>query len=85
MPPRWYAVHLSAPGLQVAGASLPGVPGVLIGHTERLAWAVTPAMVDDQDLLVLKLDASQARYAVDGGWQPLRTRCFSWWRDCRSS
>ena len=33
LPSIWYEVALSAPGYQVAGASLPGVPGVLLGQT----------------------------------------------------
>ena len=34
---RWYLAHLSAPGLDVIGATLPGVPGVLLGRNERIA------------------------------------------------
>jgi penicillin amidase len=73
MPGIWTAVHLSGPGLQVAGLSLPGAPGVLVGHTDRVAWGMTTAMVDDQDLFVLTLDEGGTRELVDGNWQPLRT------------
>ena len=45
LPSVWYEVALSAPGYQVAGASVPGVPGVLLGHNAHIAWSLT----DTQD------------------------------------
>jgi penicillin amidase len=41
MPGIWYLVDLAAPGLHVAGATLAGVPGVILGHNEHLAWGAT--------------------------------------------
>ena len=38
-PSIWYLVHLSAPGVRVAGVTAPGLPGVVIGHNDRIAWA----------------------------------------------
>jgi penicillin amidase len=73
MPGIWCAVHLRCPGLHVAGLSLPGVPGVLVGHTERVAWGLTNAMVDDQDLYEITLDETGNRELIDGSWQALRT------------
>lgn len=40
-PGIWYLVELEAPGLHVAGATLAGVPGVILGHNDRLAWGTT--------------------------------------------
>ena len=45
IPGIWYAVDLRAPGFHVAGAVVPGLPGVVLGHNERIAWAVTNAQV----------------------------------------
>ncbi|HKU68885.1 MAG TPA: penicillin acylase family protein [Candidatus Baltobacteraceae bacterium] len=45
IPGIWYAVDLQAPGLHAAGAVIPGLPGVALGHNERIAWAVTNAQV----------------------------------------
>jgi penicillin amidase len=45
IPGIWYAVDLQAPGMHVAGTVIPGLPGVALGHNERLAWAVTNADV----------------------------------------
>jgi penicillin amidase len=73
MPGTFFAVHLKGPRIHVAGASIPGLPGVVIGHTEDVAWGLTLAMVDDQDLFVLTLDDAGSRELIDGRWQPLRT------------
>ncbi len=45
IPGIWYAVEMRAPGLHVAGVTIAGIPGVLLGHNERIAWATTNAMV----------------------------------------
>jgi penicillin amidase len=73
MPGTFYAVHLQGPRTHVAGAAIAGIPGVVIGHTEDVAWGLTSAMVDDQDLFVLTLDDAGSRELIDGRWQPLRT------------
>lgn len=73
VPGTWYAVGLRAPGIRVSGASIAGVPGVLIGHNSRVAWGFTMSMMDDQDLYVLTLDESRDRELVDDAWIPLRT------------
>lgn len=43
IPGLWYVEDLRAPDLHVAGASIPGAPGVLLGHNERIAWGATNA------------------------------------------
>ncbi len=43
IPGLWYVEDLRAPGFHVAGASIPGAPGVLLGHNERIAWGATNA------------------------------------------
>ena len=73
MPGTIYAIHLSGPHTHVAGASIAGFPGVVMGHTEGVAWGLTLSLLDDQDLFLLTLDDSGTRELVDGRWQPLRT------------
>lgn len=52
IPPVWYVAHLqSADGLNVIGATLPGLPGVVIGHNGRIAWGVTAGLADCEDLV----------------------------------
>ena len=65
-PPVWYFAHLSAPGLNVIGATLPGVPGVILGHNGRIAWGVTDTGPDVQDLYIEKLDAAGGYLAPEG-------------------
>lgn len=45
IPGIWHLVEINAPGLHVAGAAIAGVPGVILGHNERLAWGATNADV----------------------------------------
>ena len=45
IPGVWYLVELRSPHVHVAGATIPGMPGVVLGHNERLAWASTNADV----------------------------------------
>jgi penicillin amidase len=69
-PSIWYMVHLSAPGVRVAGISTAGLPGVIIGHNDRIAWGFTNVGPDVQDLYQEKFDPENAkRYQTPSGWQ----------------
>jgi penicillin amidase len=69
-PSIWYLVHLSAPGLRVAGVSAPGGPGVIIGHNDRIAWGMTNVGPDVQDLYEEKFDPENPkRYLTPVGWR----------------
>jgi penicillin amidase len=72
-PPLWYLAHLSAPGLDVIGATLPGVPGVLVGRNGRIAWGFTNTGPDVQDLYLEKLD-SAGNYLAPQGARAFETR-----------
>jgi penicillin amidase len=66
LPGIWYMMHLESPGLHVAGVSLPGVPGVIVGHNRRIAWGITNLHFDVQDLYIEKIDDRTGRYAFRG-------------------
>lgn len=69
-PSIWHMVHLTAPGVRVAGITAPGVPGVIIGHNERIAWGFTNVGPDVQDLYLEKFGpANPKRYQTPQGWQ----------------
>ncbi|MEX2543020.1 MAG: penicillin acylase family protein [Trueperaceae bacterium] len=70
-PSPWYLVQLTAPGLDVSGATLPGIPAVLVGRNDAIAWALTGADHDTQDLYIERLEAD--RYLTPDGWQELET------------
>lgn len=55
-PPLWYLARLEAPGLRVAGATIPGLPVVVVGQNEHLAWTFTNTNPDVQDLYLERLD-----------------------------
>jgi penicillin amidase len=65
-PPVWYFAQLSAPGVTVIGATLPGVPGVILGRNQRVAWGFTNTGPDVQDLFIEKLDAAGGYLAPEG-------------------
>jgi penicillin amidase len=73
MPATWYQVHLKAPGLNVTGVSLPGLPCVIIGHNARIAWGVTNLGFDVQDLYVERIDEQTGRYIFRGQVQQARS------------
>jgi penicillin amidase len=68
LPSTWYQVHIEAAvaGLNVTGVSLPGVPAVIIGHNQRIAWGVTNLGFDVQDLYLEKLDPRNGQYVFRG-------------------
>jgi len=66
LPSTWYLVHLKAPNLDVTGASLPGVPAVILGHNRHIAWGATNLGFDAQDLYREQLDTRSGRYLYKG-------------------
>ena len=70
-PNIWYMADLQAPGLHVAGVTLPGIPFVIAGYNEHVAWGFTTMMGDVQDIYVESLDGKGNYQAADGGWKPL--------------
>ena len=74
-PALWYLAHLSAPGLGTIGATLPGLPLVVLGRTDRISWGFTNTGPDTQDLFIEKLDPEHPnRYQTPTGWAELKTR-----------
>jgi penicillin amidase len=62
-------VHLKGGDLNVAGVALPGVPGVAIGHNQRIAWGITAAMADGDDLFLERVNPDNPRqYEYKGVW-----------------
>ncbi len=74
LPPIWYEIHLNCPTLNAIGVTIPGVPAVIIGHNESIAWGMTSSTVDVQDLYIEKLDSSRGMYLDEDGWRPLQKR-----------
>ena len=74
-PSIWYLAHLSAPGVNVAGVTAAGLPGVVIGHNDKIAWGFTNVGPDVQDLYIEKFDpANPLRYMTPTGWRDAEVR-----------
>ncbi len=71
LPPIWYEAHLICPTVNVIGVTIPGLPWLVIGHNESIAWGLTNSTVDVQDLYVEKFDDAQNMYWDRNRWRPL--------------
>ena len=82
MPGPWYEMHLhcppqpaeSGPGIHVSGASFGGAPGIIIGHNEQIAWGMTNAFPDVQDVYIERPHPDNAkghppRFEYEGAWE----------------
>lgn len=74
-PAIWYFAHLQAPesngtpALDVIGATLPGLPFVVLGRTQGVAWGFTNTGPDVQDLYLEQLQSPQSNtYRTPDGW-----------------
>ena len=75
VPSIWYMAHLVAPGLSVAGATFPGLPLVVIGHNERIAWGMTNTGPDVADLFIEHFNPANAnQYLHNGQWENAEVR-----------
>ena len=73
MPGIWHQLGLHCRcGFRVSGFSFSGVPGVVIGHNDRIAWGFTNLGTDVTDLYLERVDGD--RYEVDGQWRELTVR-----------
>jgi len=74
IPPIWYEIHLTAPGWNVKGLTIPGAPLVVIGHNDRLAWGFTNNGADVQDLYIESFNpANTEEYSVNKKWVKAQT------------
>ncbi|UII54280.1 penicillin acylase family protein [Cytobacillus spongiae] len=53
-PSIWYQSHLESPNVNVSGVIFAGIPGIILGHNEHIAWGVTNTGPDVQDLYIEK-------------------------------
>jgi penicillin amidase len=71
----WHEVHLDGGSFRVTGVALAGVPAVMIGRTERVAWGITNNICSQRDLYQEKTDpAHPGCFLFDGTWEPARER-----------
>jgi penicillin amidase len=68
MPNLWYEAHLRCGNFDVAGITLPGMPFVIVGHNQRIAWGFTNVGPTVEDVYIETFDPS-GQYLTPGGWK----------------
>lgn len=71
-----HEMSIDAPGIKVVGMDLPGIPGILIGHTEYMAWGQTTGVADTEDIMYAKQTGDTYSYGTQS--KPLTTINFSY-------
>jgi penicillin amidase len=71
IPSIWYLAHLNGGRLNAIGSTLPGMPGIVIGHNQDIAWGITNTTPDVQDLFVERIN-EQNQIEYKGQWQDLQ-------------
>ncbi|MBI3217932.1 MAG: penicillin acylase family protein [Bacteroidetes bacterium] len=75
LPSIWYIIHLSGPGINSMGASLPGSPSIISGFNDSIAWGVTNAQRDLVDWFKIEFkDNAKKEYKLDGSWVAAKKR-----------
>ena len=74
-PTLWYLARMELASGGVIGATIPGIPAILIGRSAKLGWGVTSSYLDDQDVIIEKLNpANPEEYQTPEGFVPFDTR-----------
>lgn len=75
LPSIWYENGLHGGRYDVVGVSLPGVPGVILGHNGQIAWGVTNVSADTQDLFIERINPDNPnQYEYQGEWRDMDVR-----------
>lgn len=74
-PTVWYLARLELKSGGVIGGTIPGMPLVLAGRSEGFGWALTSSYMDDQDVMIEKLNPDNSEeYLTPEGWKRFETR-----------
>lgn len=75
MPSIWFVQQLSAPGINTYGVTIPGLPGVLLGFNDSIAWGLTNAPRDVRDWYQITFKyGEKEEYLYDGKWLKTQKR-----------
>lgn len=74
-PGVWYLARLELSKGGVIGATIPGIPAVMTGRSDRLGWGLTSSYLDDQDIHIERLNPDNSEeYLTPDGFKRFRTR-----------
>lgn len=71
IPSKWYITAIKNNSKKIVGFTLPGVPGIVIGKNDNIAWTVTNLMNDETDFYLEQIDSSKKYYLLDNKWTKL--------------
>ncbi|MGE7950105.1 penicillin acylase family protein [Lysinibacillus sp. NPDC093688] len=74
-PSIWYQMHLQSPEQNVSGVIFVGIPGIILGHNDNIAWGVTNVGPDVQDLYIeMPNPNNPTQFRYDGKWEQAEVR-----------
>jgi len=74
-PSIWYQMHLQSPEQNVSGVIFAGIPGIILGHNDKIAWGVTNVGPDVQDLYIeIPNPDNPTQFRYDGEWEQAEVR-----------
>ncbi|MGN4123920.1 penicillin acylase family protein [Lysinibacillus sphaericus] len=74
-PSIWYQMHLQSPEQNVSGVIFAGIPGIILGHNDDIAWGVTNVGPDVQDLYIeIPNPDNPTQFKYDGEWEQAEVR-----------
>jgi len=71
IPNIWYEADMEAPGFHAAGLTIPGLPLIVAGHNQHIAWGFTALYGDTQDIYVEHVNGQDEYEGPDGTWHPI--------------
>jgi len=74
-PILWYLARIETPSGKLVGATVPGVPTMIIGHNGNIAWGFTTTYADTDDVFIERIDPkSPSNYLTPAGSKAFKTR-----------
>ncbi len=74
-PSTWYLARMNLQTGPVIGGSIPGIPAIMVGRSDKLGWALTSSYMDDQDLYIEELNPDDPeQYRTPDGWARFTTK-----------
>lgn len=71
-PGKFYAAVIKSKNWNAAGVTIPGIPGIVIGKNQDIAWTITNIMNDDADFYIEKIDSTGKKYLLNNNWNELK-------------
>ena len=72
LPGIWHMDHIEAPGMNVSGVALPGLPGIVSGHNDRIAWGESNLEFSVEDLYIENLNIRTGQYIFQNNVEQAR-------------